>query len=565
MKERAVTMSQPHFDGLSAPSRPSAKSSGYVETPPRVVRQLVDWAVKTSASRVLDAGFGDGRFLKAVAERLKALGASPPAIAQQLYGVEIDRAAYERTAGDLASHLGHAVEHLRCADFALAPPWTVDAVVGNPPYVRRQHLENLSLWAGLSTVRLSALTDLSALFVMQATQLLEPGGRLAVIVSGGWLDEEYGREFRNFLSREYAEIQVVGYTGRVFPDVLVRPVAIMATKGERVRGVGIELRVLDGEAKSPSVEPRRLITADEFQGDAGTLSSKLYHPSGVKLLDRYGLSASTLGDTASVRIGFQSFAKGFYLLSSNRVSQLGLAQDYLRPIVLSPRWLPDKLHLRKAEVPGRAFWAKNLESLDEPGKCYLEAAEREPIGVRGKGYEVQGYQEAPRLKKARRTPWFNIVTELESRGGREILIPRRTFVRYQVMDNADRIPATEDFLEVSPCCSEFKAPLLVYLNSTFGEVAVRLASHQYGGGVYNLNPSQARAIRIPAIERLTVKADLVSVWDRIKEVPFRDARPLLDDLVPQMLDLPLDALEVAGHVLHDLHGAAKLLARPSAS
>src|SRR5947208_559009 len=79
------TMPTPAPDDLLA-----RKARGAFFTPPAIAQFLTDWAIaKNPDARILDPTCGDGVFLLAAGERLRALGTSPAAIRKQLSGVDV--------------------------------------------------------------------------------------------------------------------------------------------------------------------------------------------------------------------------------------------------------------------------------------------------------------------------------------------------------------------------------------------------------------------------------------------------------------------------------------------
>lgn len=544
------------------------KVQGFVTTPSEIVHFLTEWAVRSPDTTVLDVGLGDGRFLEAAVGRLLSLGASPADAGARLYGVEIDEGLFYEAKTRLGAILGCDPPNLSLGSFLDAPRWPVHAVIGNPPYVRRQHIEELDRWAASMDRSLPRLTDLSALFVYRATELLQPGGRLAVIMSGGWLDQAYGRDFKSFLCKNYTDLTVVGFEERVFADALVKPIALLGIRGTS-ENPGAFIRTVTfkkGERLSTSaVVVQRLLTRRAFLASEN-ISSSIYSPEALDLLAASRLADTTLGQTSDLRIGFQSFAKSFFLLDCRRAARLQLDPAYLHPMALSPRWLPDRLTLNLSDVEGRVFWAKTYPPEGTPASRYIQDGERTVVPVRGKGYAVTGYQNVPRLERARRKPWFNVASELERRGGARVLLPRRTFVKFQVAHNAEEVQATEHFLELRPHADDIVLPLLVYLNSSFGELAVRLAAHQYGGGVFNLNPGQARRICLPLLENLTEAAPVLSrVWESVSRLPVGLARPALDAGVNEALALSPRAHSAAVRMVGELQAAAIRLAHPEDS
>jgi len=94
------------------------------------------------------------------------------------------------------------------------PP--LDAVVGNPPYVRQENVEKAEkarygqmasdAWPGL---QLSGRSDLHCYFWPAATSLLKPGGYFGFLTSSSWLDVEYGFALQGWILRHFRILAVM--------------------------------------------------------------------------------------------------------------------------------------------------------------------------------------------------------------------------------------------------------------------------------------------------------------------------------------------------------------------
>src|SRR5258708_1602743 len=82
---RLATVTAPAPDDLLA-----RKTRGAFFTPPAIAHVLGDWWIGTTPSgRVLTRTGGDGVFLWAEGERLRALGSPPATIQEQLSGIDV--------------------------------------------------------------------------------------------------------------------------------------------------------------------------------------------------------------------------------------------------------------------------------------------------------------------------------------------------------------------------------------------------------------------------------------------------------------------------------------------
>src|SRR5262249_28676464 len=153
---------------------------------------LTEWAVRDSSYRVLDLGTGHGKFVFAAYKQLVNLGASPGDAANQIYGTEIDSKAWSEFC-ELAFSKGVTFSHIHNEDFFDINIPTVNAVIGNPPWVRRSNIidiesvrQKVMLEQHYSVNRVSRMADLYIYFLLHAIKFLAPGGNLAVVTADSW-------------------------------------------------------------------------------------------------------------------------------------------------------------------------------------------------------------------------------------------------------------------------------------------------------------------------------------------------------------------------------------------
>ena len=147
----------------------SRKDLGSYYTPADVVRTLVTWAMEGDLSGgVLDPSCGDGRFLRGLKDAV---------------GVDVDPVASAAAAERVEARIV-------TADFfawASETNHRFAATVGNPPFIRYQRfngaLRQRALeYCAAQGVTLSGLCSSWAPFVVAASSVLKPGGRLAFVV-----------------------------------------------------------------------------------------------------------------------------------------------------------------------------------------------------------------------------------------------------------------------------------------------------------------------------------------------------------------------------------------------
>src|SRR5262249_39006771 len=156
------------------------------------------WAIRSREDHVLDPSFGGGVFLCSASKRLHRLGGQP---ANQVFCVEIDPAVHTRISNDLVHEFGIKEQNLFLSDFfdvdcAAIPQ--VDAIVGNPPFIRYQRFSGNTRRQALKRaaeqgVKLSELSSSWAPFLIHCAALLKLGGRIAMVIPVEIGHAAYGR------------------------------------------------------------------------------------------------------------------------------------------------------------------------------------------------------------------------------------------------------------------------------------------------------------------------------------------------------------------------------------
>jgi len=289
---------------------------GQFYTPPAVARLIVKWSVRNPEDKVLDPGCGSGTFLIEAYSRLCELKTGKTilevrpreevheAILNQLYGIDINPFPLQLTAMNLAMRNARNPSsnmNLIRQDYftitprqkALAPYTTVtargieprrimipksfDAVVGNPPYTRWTDLPidaRQAVIKSISSILEKGKYDLRpredvpgaspqiyVYWIIHATEFLNEGGRLGMIISNMWMQTDYGVEFGRFLLDNYKIKALIDVSYRLF-TALISTVIVLAEKSsneaERMRNKVLLVRIppIDGKLSNADVERR---------------------------------------------------------------------------------------------------------------------------------------------------------------------------------------------------------------------------------------------------------------------------------------------------------------------
>ena len=218
---------------------------GQFYTSPDVVDLINAFCIREPETRVLDPACGGGTFLvrayarKRVLNQDRGKGADHQQLLGEIFGIDIGAFPAQLSTINLAvRHLSNESNYPRVARASFfdaqsgVPLYDIpltgesvrsialdklDAVVGNPPYIRQEKIDRFDKqhYARLFEKQwpkhrpLSGRSDIYAYFFTHAAHLLNPGGYLGFVTSIGWLDTEYGFRLQEFFLRNFRIVAVI--------------------------------------------------------------------------------------------------------------------------------------------------------------------------------------------------------------------------------------------------------------------------------------------------------------------------------------------------------------------
>lgn len=293
---------------------------------PRDVADLMVGMLRTppEMAAVLEPSSGAGVFLDALTE----------AGYSDVVGIEVDPI--------LASH-GSAAVH--CGSFVVwDPERRVDAVVGNPPYIRwrdlsdtaRDEMKASPLWGQL----FNSLTDYLTVFIAKSVEHLRPGGELIFITPSFWMHTAHSEPLRDWLLERGFITDIVDFgEAQVFPGVSSSIVIFRYVKnGGSTRKNGIRLhryigprRVTGALSLSDKATFRKVAVPRFKKGEHWTLAAKSTQDS-LDALERACTSPDStsydrLGDVVDIANGMVSGLDAAFRVPPETVRALSTREE----------------------------------------------------------------------------------------------------------------------------------------------------------------------------------------------------------------------------------------------
>lgn len=321
------------------------KRHGVVYTPAPVVDLILDHVLPSTADELAEASIcdpscGDGAFLVGAARRiLTTLPQSSALVAlARLTGYDINAEALAMSRVRLDETLAEWYPDSR-VDWALAnrnaldrPAFETDAgrfthVIGNPPYVRVQHLEESGRsWIAGQWDLVCGATDLYLVFYELGLHLLASGGMLGYITPSSWMRSNSGSPLRRLFTLSHKVIKIIDYGHhQVFDDVTTYTAIVVVQKDGAPTPIPVD-RYHEGKFYDAG-----LIMLDECaSNDTWVAETDAEREQLADLM----LRGPRLSAVADIHVGIQTLSNSVFIMTSEQAADFPQSCAWiLRPII----------------------------------------------------------------------------------------------------------------------------------------------------------------------------------------------------------------------------------------
>ncbi|HEV2841789.1 MAG TPA: N-6 DNA methylase [Chthoniobacterales bacterium] len=463
---------------------------------------LSRWALAKNPRRVLEPSCGDGMFISSLT---RLAGSS----LREIFACEMDTAEAAKAA-NRTDKTGRRRTTVHCGDFLR---WFLfrsgneekfEAVVGNPPFIRYQYLPNEQQLLAEKVFARFGLpftkhTNAWVPFVIASLSLLEPGGRLAMVIPAEILHIPHAQSLRRYLAQQCSRVLILDPDELWFENSLQGTVLLLAEKKEASsnRSHGVAIRRVEARAELRDSAEVFFTEGDYINGASiqGKWMPVFLSARERALLEslREHKSISEFGDVASVDVGIVTGANKFFLVPDAVVAEYGLwpwahpmfgRSDHVEGMVYD---LEDHAANREAGLPANFLWFDDQQESAFPAavRRYLKTGEAEAL---------------PQRYKCRvRSPWFRVPSVYLA----PVAMLKRAHHFPRLVLNKASAYTTDTAYRIRPLCGSGASLVYAFLNS-LTSLSAELEGRHYGGGVLELVPSEIERLLVPtsvAIER----------------------------------------------------------------
>ncbi len=534
-----LAMAQMSFFKQLDPSFPTNKQTvdsrklrGGYYTPLELAQYLVKWGIRADTQRILEPSCGDGNFILAVLQHLENMrGLSPSITAIELIPDELNKAK------DRARKFGQngtEIEWLRQDFFEaysrLGQNGKFNLVVGNPPFIRFQYFDDDSRNLAFAHLRSAGykptkLANVWAAFVQLSIELLQEGGRLAMVLPAELLQVKYAQELRDRLATQFEHIVIVGFKRLVFPEIQQEVVLLLAEGKRESAGLTSDIHTIElqNEAELSSLNSLNdtVVHVPAKHSRTGMKWTSLFlDEAAFAALDEAENASdlTPLGYLAEVDVGIVTGRNSFFILTEAQKNELQ-ATPFTVPIIGRTSALKTTCFNEidfceyKKQYPSFLLDLNGAlyEAFPQEVKDYIKSGEAENIH---RGYKC-------RIRKR----WYDVPS---------IHIPDaflfRQIHRYPLLVvNQAKATSTDTIHRVRVKEGvDIRLLAAIFFNSltlAWAEVCDR----SYGGGVLELEPREAE--ELPIFYSNNIEMDMEKVEDLLRQGQAYEALDYVDNII----------------------------------
>ena len=525
------------------------KLRGSYYTPHSIATFLNKWILAKNPKIILEPSCGDGAFFNSITQL------NHDSISE-IWGFEIDgNEAFK--AKESLKNLKNIKKNILNEDFL---DWYVsktfimpfaDGVIGNPPFIRYQYLEDkqqqlAKIIFSQFNLEFTKHTNAWVPFVIASIALLKAGGRIGMVLPSELLHVLHASSLRAFLASQCSRILIIDPQKLWFVNTLQGALLILAEKKQEPDEKSLGLHIVSTNSDEILTEnPEDLFyKADYVNGEVlrGKWMKALLSPK-----ERSVLNSSIqfpqiykFKDIAEVAVGIVTGANNYFLVSDEVVEEYEL-NNWAYPMFGRSDHVPgiiyDEFVHNENKTKGKPtnfIWFKDEEKHQLPLKVqeYLEFGESNDFHKR--------------YKCRIREPWYGVPSVYSTNIG--MLKRCHNFPR--LILNKIQAFTTDTAYRIQTKGTKPESLVFSFINS-LSALTAELEGRHYGGGVLELVPSEIRKLYIPIVDVNT--ENLIELDEMIKN------HATLDDIFEKQNSIILKNCGLNNSEIITLHEALNTL------
>ena len=305
---------------------------GQFSTPYKLAEEIVSFGLNllnTNEISFLEPCIGSGAFYSAL------LSIADPTEIKSAAGIEVDSEYFE-CAKDLWKDTG--IKLLNADFVGMKPDKQYNLLITNPPYIRHHYLSQEKKIHLADTVKketgiaLSGLSGLYCHFIMLAHKWLAPNAISGWLIPSEFMDVNYGNALKDYLLNHVRLLRIHRYDPKnvMFSDALVSS-CVVWFKNEIIDS-DYDVEFTFGGTHEEPLRKKILKKSELLKEGKWTRFPE-------KEVRKADSNKTTLGSFFEIKRGLVTGDNDFFIMSRDKISELGLDMSFFKPVLPSPRFL----------------------------------------------------------------------------------------------------------------------------------------------------------------------------------------------------------------------------------
>lgn len=486
------------------------KKNGIYYTPKSLAEFLVKPLIKKGNISILDPAYGEGALL------LAAESAFQKKMKSQNKHLNLFGCDKEPVNG-LLKHIPSS--QLLKIDFLNFPfEHKFDVILMNPPFVRYPNIgtQKIEEYQNITTQIFKAKTrsDLWVYFLIKSIGHLKNSGSIGAILPWSFLQANYSRDLRAWLTEQFEEIKILALGSQYF-DKAAERILLVWLHNYRYQSNSIKIcfsKNITNDLIYSNIDKK------QFESPIVAVS-KNYNVD--KILEKYvnNHSFNKFKKFADIKIGVVTGANDFFIRTNEDANKLGFSKDHLIPVFTSSK---EFLGLyTNGNIPSKSLLTISKKSYED----YKEYINH--------GMDLDYHL---RVHSTLRDPWYSLNIGITP----DAFFPYRMARIPFLMINDHYAQCTNSIHRVyfKELSANEKKWIQVSLLSVPGQLSLERYSKIYGSGVLKIEPNSLKNSIVYKNNDNDIKSIYYKLSELISKNSKHDAMMMATDFINNKLKIP---------------------------
>jgi len=366
------------------------------------------------------------------------------------------------------------------------------AIVGNPPYVKKNRLTAKQIRLSKQIHLNEKLTETSvkniwATFVVKANTLLVDNGILAFVLPAELLQVKFAEELREYLKKEFERIEIFTFNDLMFECKGQDTIVLFAYKKAKHKGeffTNIESKKAL-EKNNFTLRKNNLLVSSKVKWTHHFLTSEE-----LTFIEKLKKQLKTVNDYSESKPGIVTAANKFFIIDKKTEKLYNLSK-YTKPIIQKGLFVNGSVVFSDSDL-------KDLEKNNRPTKL-LQLNDDDKISKKLKEYLTIGeMEEIPDRYKCRiRNNWY-VIPNIAKKP--DAFFFKRSHLYPKLLKNNSDAFVTDSAYKIE-MKNDYDINSFIYsFYNTLTLLLCEIEGRYYGGGVLELTPSEFKKLPIPYVE-----------------------------------------------------------------